>query len=499
MIAAALLAVGVLATPRVLAPQAPCSGANHVTWPAANPVWDFCWKRPLETNYVGNGTGLEISNVRYNGTLVVSQAHLPILNVKYEANPSGCGGQNLCYRDWLTQEAAFQCSPCRDGSGASIPCNSLLAAVCTGTTTPAAGPPNDCGGGESCTVCDHPGNDAGDFFGVAVEDRGTSLRLTAQCQASWYRYIPVWEFFPDGTIQARFVATSIDYTCVAYTHHHQAYFRLDIDVNTSTGNFVDEVLSPDNLQRVATERNFVDVSPARSTWRVSSAGSPYVVQISRNPGDGAAGDPPALPNDFPVADGWVLAYNSNEIADYPDTAICAANLNAFDNNENVNGADVVLWVRAGALHQGEPGGVAQDCSMVGPTIRVLQLPVATSFHTLAPCRIVDTRDPAGPYGGPALQAGSTRSFVLAGRCGIPMTARSVAVNLTVTQPSTGGHVTAFPAGGGVPQASTINFSSGRTRANNALLPLGPGGAISVNSVLPSGTVHFILDVTGYFE
>ena len=69
----------------------------------------------------------------------------------------------------------------------------------------------------------------------------------------------------------------------------------------------------------------------------------------------------------------------------------------------------------------------------------------------------------------------------------------------MTQPSTGGHVTAFATGGGAPLASTLNFLAGRTRANNAVLPLGVGGAVSVSSVLPSGTVHFILDVTGYFE
>jgi hypothetical protein len=467
--------------------RAQCTGVKHVTWPSVNPVWDFCWLAPPDSSGV-NGSGVELRDVRYRGTLILARAHLPILNVKYETNPVGCGGQNFCYRDWLWQEQIFQCYP------TSSP------GYCTGQSTPASPPPTFCEGGESCTVCDHPGVDAGSFQGVAVEDRGTSLLVTSQCQAGWYRYIPVWEFFADGTIQALFVATSIDHTCVAYTHHHQAYFRFDLDVNGSSGNVVDEVLPGDVLQRVTTERNFIDTSPARSKWRISSAGSPYAVEISRNPGDGAAGDPVTIPNDFPIADGWALVNNPSEIDDGAalGSEECPAGLNGFDNNQNVDGADVVLWVRAGAFHQGEGGSEAQDCSMVGPTIKVVPVSVASRLNTVPPCRIVDTRNPPGLYGGPAIPGNGSRSFVLTGQCGIPMTAKSVAVNLTVVQASSPGHLTAFPAGQSLPLASTLNFGAGQTRANNAVLPLSAGGAVSIFNGA-AGSANFLLDVTGYFE
>jgi hypothetical protein len=479
-----LLAGAVLLTVPIAA-RAQCTGANHVTWPAVNPVWDFCWTAPSDSS-TANGSGLELTDVRYKGTLILARAHVPILNVKYTPNEVGCGGlkENLCYRDWLWQEKEFQCSP------------SPSPGYCTGATTP---PATVC---QSCSIPPDGCEDIGSFVGVAVQDKGTSLRLTTQCQAGWYRYIPVWEFFADGTLQAGFEVTSIDSACVAITHHHHAYWRFDVDVNGPTGNFVDELLPGGGSQRVTTERNFIDTSPARTTWQVGTAGSPYVVQISRNPGDEAAGDPPAVPNDFPIADGWVLAYDPNELSDGGQlgSLTCPAGLNSFDNNQNVNGANVVLWVRASALHEGEGGDEAFDCSSMGPTIRVVSaVPVATSLHTVTPCRIVDTRQAAGPYGGPALVAGGTRNFGIAGQCGVPPTARSVAVNLAVTQPTSSGHVAAFPAGGAVPNASSLNFSAGQTRANNAIIPLGSGGAISVNSVLPSGSVHFILDVTGYFE
>lgn len=468
-------------TPLEAPAPTPCTGVNHVTWPSVNPVWDFCWTRP-ESSSTANGSGLELTNVKYMGVLVLARAHLPILNVKYAPNtstPFVCGGSNFCYRDWLYQEQAFECAPVTSPG------------FCTGTTTPAT------------TVCQHPGTDMGAFSGVAVEILPDRLRLTAQCQAGWYRYIPVWEFFADGRLRARFDASSTDNNCVAYDHHHHSYFRFDFDVNSTEGNYVDEVLAGGGSQRVLVERNFIDTSPARSKWRVGNAGSPYVVEVTRNPEDGAAGDTLPVPNDFPMADGWVLAYDQNELSDYSNLFTCAANLNSFDNDQNVNGADVVMWVRASAFHVGEGSSQATDCSMVGPTIRVLPTAppnVATSFHTLAaPCRIVDTRNPAGSYGGPALQAGATRDFVLVGPCDVPPTAKSVAVNLTVTEPTAAGHLTAFPAGQGVPLASSINFSAGQTRANNAILRLSAAGAISVESVLATGSVHFILDVTGWFE
>ncbi|MGH9367048.1 MAG: S8 family peptidase, partial [Thermoanaerobaculia bacterium] len=46
-------------------------------------------------------------------------------------------------------------------------------------------------------------------------------------------------------------------------------------------------------------------------------------------------------------------------------------------------------------------------------------PGPKSFYTVTPCRAVDTRNASGPLGGPALSAGGTRTFALAGQCGIP--------------------------------------------------------------------------------
>lgn len=86
-----------------------------------------------------------------------------------------------------------------------------------------------------------------------------------------------------------------------------------------------------------------------------------------------------------------------------------------------------------------------------------------------------------------------------GRCGIPACARAISLNATVTGPTEAGHLALYPGGTALPLVSALNYGAGQTRANNVLAPLGPGGSLNVFCGQASGTVHFILDVNGYFE
>jgi hypothetical protein len=113
--------------------------------------------------------------------------------------------------------------------------------------------------------------------------------------------------------------------------------------------------------------------------------------------------------------------------------------------------------------------------------------------------VADTRDPVGPFGGPALIAGQERTFGIADRCGIPPGARAAALNVTVVLPTAAGYLTLYPGGSSLPLASTINYRAGQIRANNAILPLAPDGTLAVFCGQGSGTANLIIDVTGYFE
>ncbi|MDP9121297.1 MAG: hypothetical protein M3O15_08000, partial [Acidobacteriota bacterium] len=124
------------------------------------------------------------------------------------------------------------------------------------------------------------------------------------------------------------------------------------------------------------------------------------------------------------------------------------------------------------------------------------------FYTVPPCRILDTRNPAGPLGGPALAANALRSIDLAGQCGIPAAAQAVSLNLTVTGATGTGDLRAFAGGTTPPLATALSFRAGRTQANNAVLPVAQDGhaTLTVQPEIPaSGTVHLIVDVNGYFQ
>lgn len=123
----------------------------------------------------------------------------------------------------------------------------------------------------------------------------------------------------------------------------------------------------------------------------------------------------------------------------------------------------------------------------------------TSFYTVAPCRLVDTRDPAGPFGGPALIAQSNRSFTLAGRCGVSPSAKAVSLNVTATAPDSPGSLTLYPADAPLPLASAVTYRSGQTRSNPGIFGLGARGDLAVYCGQDSGQAHVVLDVNGYFE
>jgi hypothetical protein len=45
----------------------------------------------------------------------------------------------------------------------------------------------------------------------------------------------------------------------------------------------------------------------------------------------------------------------------------------------------------------------------------------------------------------------------------------------------------------------MNWRPGQTRANNAIVPLGPSGDLGVHVDQASGTVHLIIDVNGNLQ
>lgn len=124
----------------------------------------------------------------------------------------------------------------------------------------------------------------------------------------------------------------------------------------------------------------------------------------------------------------------------------------------------------------------------------------TDYYTIAPCRLIDTRNAHGPLGGPALQPWAERAFAVAGACGVPSTARALAINLTAVQPAAAGYLQVYAGDTAPPPTSSINFAAGQIRANNAIVSLASDGTTTFKArAATSGALHFIVDVVGYFE
>jgi hypothetical protein len=127
-------------------------------------------------------------------------------------------------------------------------------------------------------------------------------------------------------------------------------------------------------------------------------------------------------------------------------------------------------------------------------------PKQSDLYTLTPCRLVDTRNPNGALGGPALGASAQRTFTAAGNCGIPSGASAVVVNITSVSPAAGGFVAVYP-GNAFPLGTTvINFKASATRANNAIVTLATDGTGTFGIQNASGgTANVVVDVVGYFN
>jgi len=135
------------------------------------------------------------------------------------------------------------------------------------------------------------------------------------------------------------------------------------------------------------------------------------------------------------------------------------------------------------------------------------------FHSLTPCRIVDTRlagTTVGTYGG-ILSSGVEKVYPIQGNCGVPVGAKAATLNVTAVTPTNQGRFTVYPSGIATPTVSTINFPPGTTAlANGAIVPLSAGVACATFTpatcdlavmavVVGTGQAHLVLDVTGYFQ
>jgi hypothetical protein len=118
------------------------------------------------------------------------------------------------------------------------------------------------------------------------------------------------------------------------------------------------------------------------------------------------------------------------------------------------------------------------------------VPGRGAYHALSPMRILDTRTaaPVGP--------GGTLNVQISGNGGVPTTGVSaVVINVTVTDTTSAGYLTIYPAGAPPPLASNLNWVAGNTKPNLVEVALGVNGQVTVYN--GAGFADVIFDVAGY--
>ena len=167
---------------------------------------------------------------------------------------------------------------------------------------------------------------------------------------------------------------------------------------------------------------------------------------------------------------------------------------------SVNPSGLTLGAHPAAISVTAPGATnsPQTVTVTLTISASAQIPPASAarFVPITPCRISDTRNAAGPFGGPSLPRQTERDFAIpAGACGIPSTAVAYSLNVAVVPSGPLGYLTLWPTGEPQPLVATLNSLDGRIKSNAAILPAGVGGAISV---FVTDSTDVILDINGYF-
>jgi hypothetical protein len=295
-------------------------------------LWRFLAVRPSSSSG-HSGSGVELRYVDYRGKRVLHQAHVPILNVRYEGDV--CGP----YRDWQYQEGMLQ------ATGKKVAPGFILC------STPAK------------TIVETE-SDHGTFLGTAIYVDGQEAVLVCELEAGWYRYVSEWRLHADGTISPRFAFDAVSSSCVCNKHHHHVYWRLDFDIRTAADNRVVEFNDPPlggtrKWQTLPYETMRLRSAQHKRRWRVEHTGSGAGYEIVPGPNDStAAGDA------YAVGDLWALRWRPGQIDDEPapDTSI---HLHPFNNHEPIDGQDVVLWYGAHFTHDVRGPEVSH---VVGPTL-----------------------------------------------------------------------------------------------------------------------------------
>jgi primary-amine oxidase len=350
---AALAGLGIApahAAPEPRAAAAPaCSGNYRIDKTMSNGArWQMCWEiRAL--------AGLVLTKVTYTPrggrpTQVLSRASLAEMHVPYD----------------IGQPRYFDLSAIGFG-GDSI--QTLAPRECPG------GELRSHGGRQVLCVEDQPRGLAYKHDEVGRSIQGHDLVVFVDSQLGWYDYLTEWRFGDDGSITPRSGATGslspgdftdartgwpigVGATRFSENHSHNAFWRIDFDINSQTGNkaeqfdFTGSGTAARQMRRAAVSReSAVDLAPMRF-WRVVNPNAlnadRHAMSWEVNVEDSDQYRGPA-DEKFTHHDVYVTQYRlCEELAAGNPAPGCRKAVNEYVNGETIT--DPVLWVNVDYHH-----------------------------------------------------------------------------------------------------------------------------------------------------
>jgi hypothetical protein len=128
------------------------------------------------------------------------------------------------------------------------------------------------------------------------------------------------------------------------------------------------------------------------------------------------------------------------------------------------------------------------------TPTAVEAATATSrYVALIPCRLADERSSTG-----FLPIDPSTARISADACEIPTEAVSIVVSTTIVRAHSKGWLITYPSGAPRPNAATLNWNKGTTRANTATVALGADRHIAVYRDGGFGNGDAVIDVVGAF-
>ena len=163
------------------------------------------------------------------------------------------------------------------------------------------------------------------------------------------------------------------------------------------------------------------------------------------------------------------------------------------NSSNLNFAAHQTVPNAVIAKLGPDGAVDLKNSSTGTTDLVADLegyyaPSGDGYVARTPTRLIDTRtthQTIAPNGTLRVYLGTT-------------SAAAAVLNVTVTNPTSTGYITAYPDGQAAPNASNVNYVTHQTIANEVMVRAGGNGYVDFKNVSP-GSVDLVVDLSGLFE